>query len=268
MSSGISAEGRRQLAAVVAAAGRFIEPADAARALDLDSKTAAQKLSRWATQGWVRRVRRGLYIAVPVEASNPAAWSEDPLIVANRVWSPCYFTGWTAARHWGLTEQVFHTTVVRTAERVRIGHVRLLDHDYAVSHVTSDEMAWGLRNEWLGDVRLRFASPARTVVEVLDDPRLGGGPRHSAEILEQYLDEHDAEELIAAANQFANRAVFKRLGFLVERLGLDAPGLVDESLKRLSSGVSSLDPGGPIKGHVDRRWRLRVNAAVGAEGHS
>lgn len=268
MSSGISAEGRRQLADVVAASGRFIEPADAARALDLDSQTAAQRLSRWARQGWVRRVRRGLYIAVPVEAANPAAWSEDPLLVANRVWSPCYFTGWTAARHWGLTEQVFHTTLVRTSERVRSGHVRLLDHDYAVGHVTSDEMAWGLASEWLGEVRLRFASPARTVVEVLDDPTLGGGPRHSAEILEEYLDEHDAQDLIAAAHQFANRAVFKRLGFLVESLGLDAPGVVDESLKRLSSGVSSLDPGGPSKGRIDRRWRLRVNATLGAEGHS
>jgi predicted transcriptional regulator of viral defense system len=146
--------------------------------------------------------------------------------------------------------------------------VRLLDHDYAVGHVTSDEMAWGLTSEWLGDVRLRFASPARTVVEVLDDPTLGGGPRHSAEILEEYLDEHDAQDLIAAAHQFANRAVFKRLGFLVESLGLDAPGVVDESLKRLSSGVSSLDPGGPSKGRIDRRWRLRVNATLGAEGHS
>jgi len=268
VTSGISAGGRSDLGSVIAASGRFIEPADAARALGVDAFTAAQKLSRWARQGWVRRVRRGLYIAVPVEAPDPAAWSEDPLLVATRVWTPCYFTGWTAARHWGLTEQVFRTTLVRTAERVRATHVRLLDHDYVLSHISKDRLSWGLQNQWIGDMRIRFASPARTVVEMFDDPMLGGGLRHCVEVLEQYLDEYDVTELIAAADKLDNRAVFKRLGFVTETLGLHAPDVIAASQARLSSGVSSLDSGGADAGIVDRRWRLRVNATVRSEGHS
>jgi predicted transcriptional regulator of viral defense system len=172
-SAGISGRGRAELAQVLSVGRRFIQPADAAEALEVDADTAAKKLARWAEAGWVRRVRRGLYIGVPVHVTNPAAWSEDPLLVAAEIWPPCYFTGWTAARHWALTEQVFRTTVLKTSERVRTSSVRLLDHNYIVRHVGDDALTWGIKTEWSGDARLRFADPARTVVDILDAPRLG-----------------------------------------------------------------------------------------------
>src|SRR2546426_8162519 len=103
--AGIGATGRAELTRVLRSGRRFVTPADVAEALDVDAEAAAKKLSRWAADGWLRRARRGLYIPVPVDASNPAAWSEDALIVATAIWSPCYFTGWTAANHWALTEQ-------------------------------------------------------------------------------------------------------------------------------------------------------------------
>ena len=62
---GISADGRSDLGRALASGGRFLTPAGVASALDADTKTAAKKLARWAAQGWVRRVRRGLYIGVP-----------------------------------------------------------------------------------------------------------------------------------------------------------------------------------------------------------
>src|SRR5271166_2593523 len=101
-SHGISGAGRAELAAV-AGRRRFITPGDAAEELGVDGRLAARKLAHWAEQGWLRRVRRGLYIAVPVDAEHPAAWSADALILANAVWSPCYFSGWTAASRWGLS---------------------------------------------------------------------------------------------------------------------------------------------------------------------
>ena len=160
--AGISGRGRAELAQVLGLGRRFITPTDVVNTLDVDADTAAKKLARWAEDGWVRRVRRGLYIGVPVEAINPAAWSEDALLVASEVWSPCYFTGWTAAHHWALTEQVFRTTVLKTTERVRTSPVRLLDHEYMVSHISEHAFTWGLRTEWVADTRLRFADPART----------------------------------------------------------------------------------------------------------
>jgi predicted transcriptional regulator of viral defense system len=247
---------------------RFITPADVVDALAVDPEAAAKKLARWAKDGWVRRVRRGLYIGVPVDATNPAAWSEDPLLIASEVWSPCYFTGWTAARHWALTEQVFRTTVVKTTERVRSSTVRLLDHDYIVNHVAGDALAWGLESDWMGGSRLRFADPARTVVDIFDSPKLGGGVRLGAEILSAYLDENDPDHLIEYGDRLGNRAVFKRLGFVAETLDIGGRDFIAACQDRLSSGIATLDPDGPRRGRRVMRWRLLVNVTIVREGAS
>jgi predicted transcriptional regulator of viral defense system len=266
--AGISGRGRAELAQVLASGRRFITPADVVGALGTDADTAAKKLAHWAEDGWLRRVRRGLYIGVPVDATNPAAWSEDALLVAAEVWSPCYFTGWTAANHWALTEQVFRTTVLKTSQRVRASSVRLLDHDYTISHVSGDSLTWGLKTEWRENIRLRFADPARTVVDILDTPRLGGGIRHGAEVLMAYLDEQDPARLVRYGDRLGNRAIFKRLGYLIETLGLDLPDLVRECQERISSGISALDPDGPDGGRRAGHWGLRVNVNVVREGAS
>jgi predicted transcriptional regulator of viral defense system len=266
--AGISAQGRAELTAVLGETRRFIAPRDVATALGVDSESAARKLARWSQQGWVRRVRRGLYIAVPVDAAAPASWSEDALVVAAEVWSPCYFTGWTAARQWGLTEQVFRTTVLKTSERVRVSTTRLLDHEYLVSHVPPDALAWGIKTEWRQEVRLRFADAPRTVIEMLDAPKIGGGIRHIAEVLAAYLEDHSSQMLVESGDLLGNRAVFKRLGYLIEALGLDEPVLVSACEARISSGISALDPEGPTGGHRVMRWGLLVNVNVVPEGAS
>lgn len=54
---------------------------------------------------------------------------------------------------------------------------------------------------------------------MLDDPALGGGIRHVNDCLDTYLieEEGDIEKLITTADRLGNGAVFKRLGFLLER---------------------------------------------------
>ncbi len=210
-------------------------------------------------------MRRGLYIPVPVDAISPTNWSEDAVIVADAIWQPCYFTGWTAASHWGLTEQVFRTTVLKTTRRVRTSSVRLLDQNYLVSHAPATAMQWGLMTEWRGETRLKFADPARTVIDILDAPSLAGGIRHGAEILAAFLDSHDPATLIPYGDRLGNRAVFKRLGHILEALGLDRAEIIAACKQRVSAGISPLDPEGPPGGRRISRWGLRVNVHLTRE---
>jgi predicted transcriptional regulator of viral defense system len=265
LSGGISSTGRAELAAILGSGKRFVTPSIVVDAIGVDSSTAAKRLSRWAAEGWLRRVRRGLYIPVPMDAGNPAAWSEDALIVAAAVWSPCYFTGWTSANHWGLTDQVFRTTVVKTSRRVRASSVTMLDHEYLLNHAFPKQMEWGMKTDWRGEVRLKFADPARTVVDILDHPRLGGGVRHGAEIVAAYLTNNDPELLVDYGDRLGNRAVFKRLGYIVETLGSEHSGLLKACRDRVSAGISPLDPDGPPGGRRISNWGLRVNVSVGPE---
>jgi predicted transcriptional regulator of viral defense system len=259
--AGISRKGRAELTRITGRGRRLVSVAEVATALEVDSITAAKKLARWTREGWLRRVRRGLYIPVPLEAEDPSAWSEDPLVLADAVWSPCYFTGWTAANQWGLTEQVFRTTVLKTARRVRLARERLLDHEYLLVRVPRRLMEWGLRPEWREERRVLIADPARTVIDIMDAPRLGGGIRQVTEILAAYLKDHDWRTLIEYGDRLGNRVVFKRLGYLVEAASLDSPELLT-CRDRISAGISLLDPGGPKRGKRVGKWGIRANVKV------
>ncbi|MEA2533648.1 MAG: hypothetical protein QOJ93_1459 [Actinomycetota bacterium] len=196
----------------------------------------------------------------PVDAERPERWGGDPFLLADAVWRPACVTGWSAANHWGLTEQVFSTTVIRTTQRVRQSKQRLLDSDFVVSHTSPASMAWGLRREWRNGIPILMADPARTVVDVLDDPRLSGGIRLATEILAAYLQEGPPATLIEYAERLGNRTVFKRLGYLGEVLGAD-PDLLASCEQRLSTGYPLLDPTQAGTGKRSRRSGLIANLA-------
>ena len=260
--SSLSTTGRADLTRVLGRGKRLITVGDASEALDIDRKEAAKRLALWAERGWLRRARRGLYIPVPVDAERPREWTEDPLYLASAVWDPAFLTGWTSANHWGLTDQVFRTTVVKTGERVRRTSTVVAGQSFHVLHAGPSEFGWGTRGEWRGDRRVDIADPARTVVDIADNPAIGGGIRHGGEILEAYLLDNDATTLVEYGDHLGNRAVFKRIGFLTEALGFDEPALVDACLARVSKGYVLLDPSGAPTGVRNSRWGVRVNVTM------
>ena len=131
-----------------------------------------------------------------------------------------------------------------------------------------DAMAWGIESVWHEEVRLQIADPARTVIDILDTPRIGGGVRHAAEILGAYLDDYDVLRLVEYGDRLGNRAVFKRLGYLVEALGRDEPDLIAACRARLSAGMALLDPDAPPDGPRVAAWGLRANVRVAPEAPS
>ena len=94
----------------------------AAAVLTLDLERTRDLLAYLARRGWLSRVRRGLYVGVPLNTRRPGEWVEDPWVVAGRVFAPCYIGGWTACEHWGFTEQAFRTVLVVTTKRCATGN--------------------------------------------------------------------------------------------------------------------------------------------------
>lgn len=62
--------GRAKLVTVLAATGDVVTVGEAARALDLSRARTAKTLSRWAKQGWLRRVGPGAYVPAPLDMLN------------------------------------------------------------------------------------------------------------------------------------------------------------------------------------------------------
>lgn len=260
---GIGPAYRAHLAGLSRAFDGPFTAAEAAEVLAVDRATASRITGYLASRGWLARVRRGLYVAVPLEATAPGEWRADPWLVAAHVFEPCYIGGWSACEHWGLTEQLFRDLLVVTAQPQRGSAVRLQGADFHVV-VRQPAALFGTRPVWRGRERVDVSDPSRTVVDILDDPAIGGGIRHVADVVAEYFrSEHrNDDRLLAYIERLGNRTVFKRLGYLLEALEIDAPDLLKVCLERKSAGISALDPSIDAKGKITKRWNLRLNARV------
>lgn len=263
---GISDANRRRVQVLHQRAVGPFSPADAAEWLELSRPAARRLLSYLADRGWMARVRRGLYVPVPLEARHPGEWTADPWAVAAQSFSPCYLGGWTACEHWELTDQVFAQTLVVTARRVRHRRVEIQGMSYRLK-VVAPRKLFGTRPVWRGRVPVDVSDPSRTLVDLLDDPTLGGGIRTVADVAEEYFagSHRDDELLLDYAGRLGNRTVYKRLGYLVETLGVAADELVLACRDRQSAGISTLDPTVGPRGRTLVRWRLRVNVDLDAD---
>ncbi|HEV3094944.1 MAG TPA: type IV toxin-antitoxin system AbiEi family antitoxin [Solirubrobacteraceae bacterium] len=179
--------------------------------------------------------------------------------------APGYVGGWTALHHWDLTDQIFSTTVFITSHPVprrqrTIGGVR-----FELRH-RSDSVLFGTRRVWREGMPVEVSDRERTLVDSLDDPSLGGGLRHTTEALATYAETPDVSwrQLVEYGDRLGNRTVFKRLGYIVEKLRLADDELIDACLRRVSAGTGRLDPARPDEGPITARWGLRINTRVDA----
>ena len=237
---------------------------DAAEALDLDSERARRLVRYLADRGWLDRVRRGLYLPVPLDAHRSGEAHQDPWVVAKVVFEPAYIAGWSAAEHWDLTEQIFRDILIVTGQRPRdrtptIGGTKFVLHSFDPSN------HFGLAPVWRGSQRINVTDPSRTVIDLLANPTWGGGIRQVAEMVTEYFegDHRDDSLLIEYGDRLGIGAVFKRLGFLIEELDIDAPELAQPCLERRTAGVNDLDPSIDAMGLTVSRWGIRVNVRVG-----
>ena len=262
---GLSAKNRERLMVLHRALPGPFTADDAAEALEISRGEAARIAGYLASKGWLSRIRRGLFTVVPLEADVPEEWRADPWLVAARVFSPCYIGGWSACEHWGLTEQLFRSVLVVSAEPQRSAQVTVQGTEFRVATRQPDAL-FGTRKVWRGRERVDVSDPTKTIVDVLDDPSIGGGIRTVADLLDEYFsgDHRDDDRLVSYADRLGNRTVFKRLGYLLERLDVDAPGLIETCLSRRSAGLAKLDPSIRSGGRITKRWGLLINAQIQA----
>jgi predicted transcriptional regulator of viral defense system len=246
------------------ARGGLISVGRAAALLDMPTRAAANKIAALERRGWLARVRRGLYLVRPLEAStNVPSTVEDPWLLAQELFSPCYIGGWSAAEHWGLTEQLFRSTFVVTAVRIRRSTEQLLAAELHLVHV-SPEAVKGAVTIWRGNERVAVSDRERTIADALVSPDWVGGVRHLFGILAAYREsrEWNPEKLLQRLEERGRGSAFKRLGYLAEALWPDIREVVDTARRRRTSGLIKLDPSVKTRGRINKRWGLWVNVSL------
>ncbi|MSM38693.1 MAG: hypothetical protein GJT30_03595 [Geobacter sp.] len=254
--TGIGKLDRERLAALLRGTKGTVSVEQAGAILGVTQTDAAKMLSRWHKKGWLSRVKRGLYVPVPLEATSSDVPLDDPWLVAASLYAPCYIGGWSAAEYWDLTEQIFRTTVVMTQLTPRDRNPVMKSTTFLLCSINEKKM-FGLKSVWRGQVKVSVSDPTRTILDMLSEPRLGGGIRSVQDMLVNYLrsETKNLDLLIEYADRLGNGAAFKRLGFLLEQNAPDEIAAIEKCTQRLTKGNARIDP--KLKAvRLISRWRL------------
>eukprot|EP01132_Coremiostelium_polycephalum_P000294 gene294-383_t len=213
---------------------------DAQKAFNIPREQTSRLLYRLAKQGWIRKIQNGLYRVVALEASDSSLTDESPWLISNQLFNPCYIGCWTAANHWGLTDQLFLDTWVVTSEKVFVKKRVVADHHFILRQVPTSHF-FGLTYEWIENNKIAMSDPHKTVLDFLSFPEAFSS-QSMIDILKGYLvsRQKDISILSDYSKNITNKAVLKRLGFLLEYLHADAYDLIEYCSKNKSKGNSRL----------------------------
>ena len=232
----------------------------AQRVLGTSPKATAFLLHDLANKGWLRRLERGKYLILPLEAGMSGHYTEHEFIIASGLVSPYYIGYWTALNHYGYTEQFAATIFVATPKRklrVRTGGV-----NYRFVNLSQAKF-FGWRGESLEGHSFIISDREKTVLDCLDRPDLCGGIAEAVKGLWYGFQqkELDTGRINSYIERMGNGTLLKRMGYLCEVLQLDLAPSIEDWRGRLPQGMSLLDPSLPAAGRYNSRWRLRLNVA-------
>ena len=220
-----------------------------------------QFLDRLERKGWLRRIKRGRFAMIPLSSGEARTPHLHEFVIAMELVSPAAIAYWSALNHHGMTEQIPRTVFVATNHHVQLSTKEALGVTFKIISV-SPEKFFGMVKDWINEQPFSITDKEKTIIDGLDLPKYVGGVGEIAKALKQAWEELDETKLREYAAKIGNSAVGKRLGYLMEALGLGDP----EALRRaipLAPGFSPLDPTLPKKGKHNRRWGLLVNVEVG-----
>ena len=217
-------------------------------------------LERLENKGWISRIKRDRFAVIPLSSGEDRSPQLHEFVVAMELVTPAAIAYWSALNHHGMTEQLPRTVFVATDHPVRRQPGTVLGVSYKVVALRPEKF-FGIEQDWIGERPFKITDREKTIIDGLDQPRYVGGIEEIIKALSGSWTQFDEAKLRTYATKIGNGAVAKRLGFIMEALGIGDAASFHESVQ-LAPGYSPLDPTLPRRGKHNRRWGLLVNTEV------
>lgn len=255
---GIGKISRERLGLILRKTKGYITPQTVEQHLGFTSAQAYIFLWKCSKNGWLKRIHQGVYLPIDFMAESQNQVLEDPWKIGSERFSPCYIGGWSAAQHWDLTDQIFESTIILTTRSLDKKEWALGNQHFITTKISPKKM-FGLKNIWQDGMKIQISDPHKTIVDMLDNPILGGGIISVIDFLKKYLslEISNLNLLIEYAEKIKNKSVFKRLGFLLSILKPEKTNIIETCLQKIGKGNTQLDPNS--KGHsLVKKWHLWI----------
>lgn len=110
---------------------------------------------------------------------------------------------------------------------------------------------------------VRVTTPERTLIDGLIDPEASGGLENVLQAWALSASTLDVDSVVNNVEFLGERVLRQRVGFILERLGLDHPSLKEWSGDTVRGGSSKLLGSAPYSPTYDEHWDLSINAPIG-----
>jgi len=225
-------------------------------------------ISLLARSGWIEIVKNGTYAVKSTLFESEIS----PFAVAAALVQPIAISHWSALAQHGFTTQLPTMVQASTPHKVvtpemhtgraysprgravwRAMSVEVEFIHVQPKHFFGHQQVWA--NTWQ---QVAMTDPERTALDLIARSDIFGGMSAAIEILEEALPKIGVNKLIQYGLQYDTGAVIKRLGWVLEQLGVE-----NEILAPLQTyGVKAyyrLEPQNPINKRYNARWRIIEN---------
>lgn len=205
----------------------------------------------------LQRIERGKYLLIPPVAWKSGRFTEEGIVIASYLVEPYYISYWTALDFYGWTEQPSRTVFIASTKLKRPTELQGTKFKFIKLR---PERFFGYEEHWVGNQKIRVSDKEKTIVDCLDQPRYCGEIVEVAKGIWNGRKEIDFDKVLKYALRIKNGAIIKRLGYLMDVLGIEKPAFRNKLKKHIGYGYLNLDPHGTTSGsEVNKEWRLRIN---------
>jgi len=234
--------------------------AEAIQALTNSTKGAIYELlSDMTTRGLLMRLREGIYYIIPYEQDADMFMPDWHLIVPYIVKDAQYYIGYYSAMqiHNLITQPSLKEQIVVSRQlRPSIITIRNIPFQYIYHNPTH---FFGITEIWIDNFhKVRCSDLEKTIVDCLFKPNYAGGIVEIAKAIDQTKSQIKYDKLLEYAQKFRSQGIIKRLGFLLELLGIQND-IIKELQNSITPSYILLDPELPPSGKFIGRWSIRQN---------
>ena len=232
--------------------------------LGISKKQEWELLSRMTRTGLIIRLTRGVYL-VPSRVPPGGKYGADEYLILEKLMEVLkgryQVSGPNAFNFYGLSDQVPNWVYVynnRIYGERRIGNLQ-----FSFIKTADNRLGGTVVLKTKTGSKAIIASKTRSLLDaVYDWSRFNTIPRAYQWIAEgAKKDKTLAEDLIRMAIKYGNQGTNRRLGYLLETLGVDRK-LLDKLKRKLRSSKSLFPwaPASPATGSINKDWGLIINA--------
>ncbi len=221
----------------------------AALEIEMNPNYVSEALHHLKNGGWITRLKRGAYA---MAAYGPAP---HEFAIAMALVTPCAISHWTAMHYHHITEQtpnkIFSitprgTSIPRSLANTMFRFVQVKKEHY-----------FGIETIWVDDMKAQITNLEKTLLDGLTSPEYCGDFSEVLHAFKMGKDMIRIPIIIEYALKL-EKAVAKRLGFILDELGIEEKHL-DPLLQLPMKSYCKFDPSGPVKGHYNAKWKIREN---------